>query len=315
MRAIAVPEAGAALTLLELPRPKPGQAELLVRVHASSINPIDTYLARGHYRDVELAYPFVPGRDFSGVVAAAGDGVEQFEVGDSVMGFWSEREFLEGAWAEYDVVRAASTIVRKPESLDFEQAAALPLAAVTAALGIENVAPAQGDVVLVTGAAGAVGCYAVQLAARRGAHVIATAKAAHHERVRALGAADVIDYTNEDVLDAVHARYPEGIFALVDLVHDRPENSRLAGLVRDGGFVTSARYAVDKKLLAERGVGASNIVANGSSPQVLADLVALAASGELEIMVDSVVPLEELPEAVDEFLGGGKGKIVVSVAG
>lgn len=316
MRAVGLPEKGGELQVLELPVPAPGAGEVLVNVRASSINPIDTYLATGHaaYADADLVYPFVPGRDFAGVVAEVGEQVENFAVGDEVMGFWSESEMLEGAWAEYDVIRATSTIVGKPAGVDFERAAAFSLAAMTARLCVDGIEPASGDVVLVTGAAGAVGCYAVQLAARQGATVIATAKAAHAERVLGLGAVEVIDYTHEDVFEAVHARHPDGIASLVDIVNDRSEVTKLAGLVREGGRVSSARYAADRKALAERGIAAVNVVANNSDPTVLAELAQLVGAGELDVLVDSVVPLDELPAAVAEFVRGGKGKIVVAVS-
>src|SRR5438128_1355025 len=151
MRAVGLPEKGAALQLLDVPVPSPAAGEVLVNVRASSINPIDTYLATGHaaYADADLVYPFVPGRDFAGVVTEVGEDVDNFAVGDEVMGFWSESEMLEGAWAEYDVIRATSTIVRKPESVDFERAAAFSLAAMTARLCVDAIEPASDDVVLV----------------------------------------------------------------------------------------------------------------------------------------------------------------------
>src|SRR3954451_25121907 len=144
MRAVGLPEKGGELQVLELPVPAAGSGEVLVRVRASSINPIDTYLATGHaaYADADLVYPFVPGRDFAGVVAEVGDHVENFAVGDEVMGFWSESAMLEDAWAEYDLIRATSTIVRKPEAVDFERAAAFSLAAMTARLCVAAIEPA-----------------------------------------------------------------------------------------------------------------------------------------------------------------------------
>src|SRR5581483_3923523 len=151
---VAVP--GGELAQLDVPVIEPGSDELLIRVEASSINPVDTYIVRGTYRSSDLAYPIVPGFDFSGVVEGVGAAVSGFAVGDGVVGCWSKPYLVQGAWAEYMTVPVSAAVVRRPATLDPQRAAAMPLAALTAAIAIEDVAPAVGDVVLVAGAAGAV---------------------------------------------------------------------------------------------------------------------------------------------------------------
>src|SRR4051812_46196130 len=223
MRAMALSAGDSGLSLHTLAVPRPSGDELLVRVHASSINPIDVLVSRGAYRWGTFEYPAVPGWDFAGTVERTGPQVTRFRPGDAVFGFWSKPCFHDGAWAEYLVVGETAMVVPKPAALSFVQAAAMPLAAVTALLAVDAVAPAVGEPVLVTGAGGAVGRYAVQLAAHLGARVIATAKPADEARVRALGAAHTIDYTVEDVAAAVAALVPGGLAVLVDLVNDAPE--------------------------------------------------------------------------------------------
>jgi NADPH:quinone reductase-like Zn-dependent oxidoreductase len=311
MRAIGVTAPSSGLHELDLPIPKPAADELLVRVLASSINPVDAYIVNGTYGTGELSYPVVPGRDVCGVVEQGADG---FERGDRVLGCWTVPEFRLGAWAQYLSVPVQSAIARWPDALSAHDAAALPLAAVTAQLAIDALAPAPSETVLVVGASGAVGCYAVQLAARRGARVIATAKPTDERRVRALGAAETIDYTRDDVLTTARELCPEGIPALFDIVNDKPELLQLAELSPDGGRVASARFAADRRVLSARGVTAINVIANGHGAQVLADALAMAEAGTLQVLVSDVRPLDELPVAVGEFERGGAGKIVIEVA-
>jgi NADPH:quinone reductase-like Zn-dependent oxidoreductase len=314
MRAIALSARDSGLSLHELAIPQPHDDELLVRVHASSINPIDVLVASGAYRWGTFEFPAVPGWDFAGTVERIGPRVSRHRVGDAVFGYWSKPRFRDGAWAEYLVVAETGMVVAKPPALSFVQAAAMPLAAVTALLAIDAVAPAPGETVLVTGAGGAVGRYAVQLAARAGATVIATAKPAHAARVRALGATHTIDYSREDVAAAAAALAPAGLPVLIDLVNDGAEVAALAAGVRDGGRVASARFAADADALGERGIVVANVAADSADPALLSRLAGLAQTGQLEIDVDELRPLEDLPAAVDDVSRGGRGKVVVVVA-
>src|SRR5438552_2458875 len=168
MRAIAMTDYDSGVALLELPTPLPAPNELLVRVQASSVNRIDVLVAGGGLRGMmEYEFPAVPGRDFAGTVEQLGAGVGRFAVGDDVFRFLTKPTVHEGAWADYVTVGEDGFVARKPSGLDFTQAAALPLAGVTALVAVDAVDPHEADTVLVVGADGGVGGYAMQFAARR----------------------------------------------------------------------------------------------------------------------------------------------------
>jgi NADPH:quinone reductase len=313
VRAIGLRAPGAPLERLDLPVPEPSGDELLIRVIASSINPVDGYIVTGTYGSGDLRYPVVPGRDVCGVVERTGPDANGFAAGDLVLGCWTRPEFRHGAWAEYMTVPVTSAITHCPPGLGAHEAAALPLAAATAQLAIDALDPLAGEPVLIVGAGGAVGCYAVQLAAGRGASVIATAKPGEAQRVRALGAEETIDYSQVDVGAAVRELHPGGVPKLLDIVSDKPELLRLAELVPRGGRVASARFAADKRVLVERGIAAINVLATGQGPEVLAPVLSLAEAGKLQILVSDVRPLDELPSVVPQFERGGRGKVVVAI--
>jgi NADPH:quinone reductase-like Zn-dependent oxidoreductase len=314
MKAVALDQPGGTLAVTELPLPEPRDDELLVRVHTASINPIDVRVSTGRYPWGKYDYPVVPGFDFAGVVERAGSEVTRFQPGDHVLGYWSARRFHRGSWAEYLAVPESRFVVHKPSGVSFEQAAAMPLAAVTALLSVGAVVPSAGEPVLIAGAAGAVGTYAVQLAAATGASVVATARPEQEPRVRELGAADTIDYRRDDLVEALSEAYPEGLGALVDLANDRDGVARLAALVRDGGRVASACFGADPQALSERGIVGTNVIATHCDPGVLAELVALVEASELTIGYDELRPLREVPAAVQERDFGSSRKTVIDVA-
>ena len=312
MRAVGLTDFDSGLALLDLPQPEPAANELLVSVRTSSINPVEVQIGVGAYRHGEFEFPCVPGMDFAGVVEAVGPGASRFSAGDEVFGHLTKPVYRDGAWAEYITISQDASVELKPESLTFEQAGAFPLAAITAQLGHDGVLPKRGELVLIPGAGGAVGLYQVQLAAREGAVVIATAKPFDEERIRSLGASETIDYSSQDIAEAVRGTHPEGVDVLLDLINDRPELERLAELVKDGGRVASVRYAASRKL-GERGIAVTNVVAAGNDPEVFTRLVELVKAGELQVSYDRTCTLEELPGAVGELADGGRGKVVVTI--
>ena len=179
----------------DLPDPVAGRGEVLVDVHAASVNGADWRVRRGTYAPV-ARFPYVPGRDFSGIVAAIGAGVRDFAPGDPVFGVCEVGQ--EGAYAEKIAIKAA-IIARKPESLSHAQCAALALAGLTALVSVEDTLELKsGETILIQGGAGGVAGIAIQLARHIGAKVITTAGAANHDYVRALGADVVIDYRTQD---------------------------------------------------------------------------------------------------------------------
>ncbi len=303
------------LALHELPKPEPAADELLVRVQASSLNPIDVLAAAGALRGMmEYDFPVVPGRDFAGVVEGVGSEVVGSRAGDAVLGYLTKPTLHDGAWAEYLTVPVDGFVVPRPEALDVAAAAALPVAALTALAAVDAVDPHPGDVVLVIGAGGGVGSFAVQLAAQRGATVIATAKPGDEQRLLDLGAAETIDYTGQDLVAAVRERHPDGVRSVIDLVNHGDGFAPGAGLVQPGGRAASPLGAANVDELAARQITGSNVMASHPGPAGLARLAESAAAGELRVVVDAIRPLEEVPAAVEEFPRGKRGKIVVSIA-
>jgi NADPH:quinone reductase-like Zn-dependent oxidoreductase len=179
----------------DLPDPTAGGGEVLVDVHAASVNGADSKVRRGTYAPI-AHFPYVPGRDFSGIVAALGPGVRDFAVGDPVFGVCDVGQ--EGAYAEKIAIRAA-IIARKPATLSHAECAALALAGLTALVSVEDTLELKsGETILIHGGAGGVASIAIQLAKHIGALVITTASAGNHAYVRALGADVIIDYRTQD---------------------------------------------------------------------------------------------------------------------
>jgi NADPH2:quinone reductase len=205
-------------------------------------------------------------------------------------------------------VASALTIAAKPASVDHCAAAAVPMAAMTALTAMDITLPAEGDTVLVVRAAGGVGSFAVQMAAARGARVIAVARAANAEYLRGLGAAEVIDYEVADPVDVVRSGYPGGVDVLIDLLGGRPGLDRLLGVVRDGGRAACVSGPPDD-LLAGRGIAAGVIMA-----EVTSDRLAAVARLLDEGAAVRVFPLEQALEALQESgRGHVRGKLVLAI--
>jgi NADPH:quinone reductase-like Zn-dependent oxidoreductase len=317
MRVIAMTDFDSGASLQDLPVPEPVSSELLVRVHAASVNGMDLGVASGAMRAMmDYEFPVVLGRDFAGVVAGVGPDVRRYRAGDEVMGFVGGSTLHDGTWAEYVLTPEDAYVAPKPADLDFVTAAALPLAGAAALLAVDAVAPAVDETVLVVGAGGGVGGFAVQFAAQRGARVIATAKAGDEQRLRQFGAAETIDYTTDDVAATVRERHPEGVHALIDAVTwSAGWSDILAGLalvVKEGGRVVSTHGAAKPEELAARGVTGTNVMAF-AQPAAVARVAQLAGTGQLRVTIDAVRPLAEAPAAIEQFAKGKHGKIVIAV--
>lgn len=293
------------LTEVTVPKPVPGPTEVLVRVHAAGVNPVDAKTRAGGRFLGEP--PFVLGWDVSGVVEEVGFGVTAHRPGDAVFGMpLFPRQA--GAYAEY-VVAPARQFAPKPAGLDHHHAAALPLVGLTAWQSLVETADVrEGQRVLVHAAAGGVGHVAVQIAKARGAHVIGTASAAKHDFVRSLGADEVVDYTAVDFAEAVRD---------VDVVFDTVGGDtgvRSVPTVRDGGFVVTI-LGNTQQALAEAAGGRVRTAAVLCEPDrvgmlALADLV---DRGLLRTELDAVLPLAEAARA-HELIESGRtrGKIVLT---
>jgi NADPH:quinone reductase-like Zn-dependent oxidoreductase len=293
------------LRLAELPRPEPGPTEVLVRVTAAGVNPLDW---KTRARGVFLGRPpFTVGADVAGVVAALGSGVTRFAVGDRVFGmprFPGEA----AAYAEY-VTAPSRQLARTPDRLTDIEAAALPMAGLTAWQALVETADVQaGDRVLVHAAAGGIGHLAVQIAKARRAYVVGTARAAKHAFLAELGADQAIDYTREDVAAVVRD---------VDLVLDLAGGDtavRSLPTLRDGGLLITA--AADAEPARRAAGGRVRVVYMLVEPDRggLEALAALVDMGALHVHVARTFPLAEAARAHElGEAGRTQGKLVLTL--
>jgi NADPH:quinone reductase-like Zn-dependent oxidoreductase len=290
----------------EAPRPKPAAGEVLIRVHAAGVNPIDWHVREGHVKDVfPHSFPFVPGWDASGVVEEVGAGVTRFKPANEV--YSVPDPLRDGAYAEYIAVRE-SEVALKPKSLHHVHAAAVPLAALTAWQTLCDTAKLEpGQRILVHAAAGGVGHFAVQLAKWKGAHVIATASAKNHELLRELGADETIDYTSQ--------RFEE-VARNVDVVLDPiggDTQERSWQVLKKGGALLSIVQPPSAEKAKELGVRAAFVASHPNGAQ-LAKIAELIDSGDLKPIVNRILPLPEARRAHELSQSGHThGKIVLRV--
>ena len=311
----------AVLKLEDVEKPVPGSGEVLVRVHAASVNPLDWHFMRGLPYLLRMGAGFgAPknirlGVDFAGVVEAVGPGVTHFRAGDEVFG--GKR----GAFAEYVLVREQGAIATKPGNVSFPQAAAVPIAGVTALQGLRDkgrVGP--GQKVLVNGASGGVGTFAVQIARSLGAEVTGVCSTRNVELVRSLGAEHVIDYTHEDFtkgevrydvifdnvgnhspLELRRALTPKGILVVVGA----PTGGAFLG-----GLAVMLKASLVSPFVSQR---LEPFLADLDAAD-LAKLAGLMQSGQLTAVIDRTYPLTQLPEAMAYLEAGhARGKVIISL--
>lgn len=314
MRALNVPAVGEHERLSDLPVPSVTAGSVLVRVTAAGLNAVDNFVAIGMLgRRWPRAFPVVLGRDAAGVVEAVGPGVTHVRVGDEVVGTLPLVSPIQaGTLAEYALMPADS-VAAKPAGLDFVSAAAIPFAGAVAIAAVDAVDPRPGQTVLVNGASGGVGSYAIQLAAARGAGVVATGAAGDADRLRRLGAGTVVDYTAAPVAEQVRAAHPDGVDALIDLVAYTARTLPLAA-VATGGVVASALGAADDDVLAAAGLTGGNVTGRVTAA-LIARLADQAAAGTLAVDVTSVLPLDRATDGLRLLAKGeARGKIVISIA-
>jgi NADPH2:quinone reductase len=309
MRAIVFHDFGASPTVADLPRPEPEAEEVLVRVRASSLNGFDAATVAGMLKGMmEHRFPVVLGKDFAGTVEAVGDQVTRFAPGDEVFGVVMKPFLGDGGLGEYVTVPDGYGLARIPDGLSHIAAEALGLAGTAALNAVDAVAPAEAHTVLVSGASGGVGAYAIQLAAARGARVIATAKpGAEADLVRDLGAAHVVDYSR-DLPAQVRAIAPDGVHAVLHLAGD---GGQLAALLAPGGRLAST-LGFGPQALGRTDATAVPVMANPDR-STLDRLAADAAAGRLRIPVTRTYPLSQVPQALADFGAGAVGKFAVTV--
>ncbi len=293
------------LTLTELEEPKVGPGEILLDVHAASVNPVDWKVMSGGLDALMTThFPVIPGWDVAGVVAAVGLDVPEFAVGDEVMAYARKDWIQAGSFAERMTVpvRAAAA---KPASLSFAQAAALPLAGLTAYQSLHRLGLTSGQTVLIHGANGGVGSFAVQIAAAAGARVIGTASPRSHERVRGLGAEPVA--YGQGLAERVRELAPEGVDLVLDYVGGVLEET-LAVLAPDGRHAS----IVDGSVM---GSGGDYLWVRPDATD-LAALGDLVEAGSLRVDVERTFGLADAADAFRLSMEGRtSGKIVLTIGG
>lgn len=289
----------------DVPRPEPQSGEVLIQVRAASVNPFDLALREGWLASmVPLQLPAIAGVDVAGIIRATGEGVTDFSIGQDVYGFMSS---YSGAYAEYAVV-TGETIALKPQSLDYVQAASVPLAATAAWQTLFDVGRLkEGQKVLVHGGAGGVGTFAVQLAKLKGAYVLATTTRENVEYVQGLGADEVIDYNIKPFETVAH-----DVDVVLDLIGGETQQ-RSWGVLKAGGILVSLIQPPSQEDAAKYGVRAAFMAAQPSSA-LLKELADLLDRGQIKPHVDKVFTLEQARQAQELKRNGHvQGKLVLKI--
>jgi NADPH:quinone reductase-like Zn-dependent oxidoreductase len=290
----------------DAPCPRPRDGEVLVRVHAAGINPVDWKVREGQFKDmIPVSLPLVLGWDVSGVVESVGAGVTRLAAGDEV--FSRPDMSRDGAYAEYIVI-AESEVALKPKSIDHVHAAAMPMAGLTAWQALFDAAGlCAGQRVLIHGAAGGVGHLAIQLAKFRGAYVICNASEHQHLFVRELGADRIVDYDTECFEDVLEP---------VDVVFDTiggDVQERSWKVLKRGGMLVSIVAPPSAETAAKHGVRQAFVMSQANAGQ-LAEIAKLADAEKLKVIVETVLPLADATRGQElSERGHTRGKIVLRV--
>src|SRR6188768_4027397 len=299
MKAVEVGEGGT-LSVQVRPVPRPGMGEVLIKVRAAGVNPVD-------WKSAPRRLGMVPGTDVSGTIDTLGEGVTGWKVGDQVLGFARQS----GSYAEYAVI-PVSSLARKPKALSFEEAAGVPIAAETAYRALHEAGGIQaGQTVLIHGAAGGVGSAAVQIARAAGARVIGTASANNLEFLKSIGADQAIDYRTQKFEDLVRN---------VDLVLNTANAEttvRSVQVVRAGGALVTIVGSTDAAACAAAKIRCArpDRTAGASNAEILARVGELADAGKFKVYVDGVYPLADAARAWEKSRDGHtRGKLIIQVS-
>jgi NADPH:quinone reductase-like Zn-dependent oxidoreductase len=290
----------------EAPRPQPQAGEVLIRVHAAGVNPIDWKVREGEMKDFwPHKFPLIPGWDLSGVVEQLGRGASRFKIGDEVYGLPDPTR--DGAYADYIVVRE-SEISLKPRSLHHIRAASVPLAALTAWQSLFDTARLQpGQRVLIHSGSGGVGHFAVQLAKWKGAYVFATASTRNQDLLRKLGVDEPIDYTQQRF-----EKVARKVDVVLDTIGDETQERSWA-VLKKGGVLVSLVQPPSEENAKELGVRPALLSAQPNGAQ-LAEIAKIIDSGKLAPVIDRILPLSETRRAHELSQSGHvHGKIALRV--
>jgi NADPH:quinone reductase len=311
MRAIAVSEYRADARLGEHSKPTAGPGQVLVKVQAAGMNPMDQAIASGAFSEAMPAtFPLILGVDVAGVIEAVGDGPGPYSIGDRIFGqLLTSPLGSSGAYADYAAVAADATVATVPDALSSEVAATLPTPGVTALQLARSLEPSAAKTIVVVGAGGVVGGFLTQLLAAAGARVLAVALPSQADRARGYGPEEIIDGTATPA-DHIRRAGPNGVDVLVDLVSDPEQFALLSDTVRSSGTAVSTRYVADIDDLAKQNIQGVNFVVQMTTAD-LQTVAALTASGELIPPPIRTVGLEDVPDLLNVGGNGFDGKTVV----
>jgi len=308
MKAIVVHEYGGpeVLKYEDVPRPEPKDDQLLVRVIAAGVNPVDGLIRAGMFANENRTFPIILGGDIAGVVEKVGNKVTKFKAGDPVFAYVSLNS--SGGYAQYALVPEREA-APKPRSVTYVQAAAVPIVAMTAWQALIDTAKlGSGQTVLIHGGSGGVGSFAIQIAKARGAKVIATASAANQDLLKQLGADVAIDYTKQNFEDTAKD---------VDVVLDSVGKDTLArsyGVVKRGGIIVSLVARPDQGELEKHGIRGVALSVDPNADE-LTEIGKLIDENKIRVIVSQTFPLSEAARAQEQVASGHtRGKIVLKVA-
>jgi NADPH2:quinone reductase len=314
MKAVAIHAFGGpeVLALTDLPRPKTERGEVLVRTLAAGVNPVDWKVREGRLSPrVPHGFPLIPGWDVAGVVEELGEGCQRFRKGDRVFAYARKPLVQWGTYAEYVAV-AERHVALMPPSLLFEEAAAIPCAALTAQQALARLGVAAGATLLVLNGSGGVGHFALQLAKLAGVRSIATAGGSNQEFMMSQGAESSIDTARDDLAAAVEGRFPGGVDAVLDAIGGEPLAASVAA-VKPGGIIVSIVDTLDPAAVKTRGARFERISSVPSGEQ-LAVFASHAGRKKLRPHVQTIYPLAAAAEAQEKSREGHvRGKLVLAL--
>lgn len=301
------------LRLSDRPVPEPGPGEVLVKIHAAGVNPIDWKIRGGQFECVfEHAFPITPGWDMAGVVEAPGDGVKNWKMGDKVYAYTRFAKAEVGTYAEY-IALPESYLATMPKGLSFAQAASIPLAALTAWQTFVDFAKlTPGQVALIHAGAGGVGSLAIPLAKHLGATVITTAQAGNHDYCRRLGADHCIDYHKADYRESLKDLCPEGVDAILDSLGGQTPDESL-DILKPGGALICLNDPPDEDRAKALGLRTLRLYAEPDG-KTLTKITKLVEKGILPIPEIKALPLSDAQKAHTlSEAGYVRGKLVLEI--
>ncbi|MGO3182061.1 MAG: NADP-dependent oxidoreductase [Aequorivita sp.] len=302
MKAVLIKEYGDenVLNYTDVEQPQPKEDEILVKIHAAAINPVDLKIRNGKGEKFGMKLPIILGADFAGTVEEVGNKIKKFKKEDAVYG-----KILIDCYAEYVIVKE-NELGRKPDNLDFNNSASIPMGALTAWQAIFDTANlSSGQKILIHGASGGVGSMAVQLAKAKGAYVIGTASTTNEDFVKSLGADEFIDYSTTDFEDVV-----KGLDVVLDTIGG-DTHKRSYQVLKKGGFLVSLVQEPSEELIKKYNVQAK-VMASQPNPEQLEEITELTEAGKIKTRIAKTFPLSEAKKAqVLSEEGHIQGKIIL----